>query len=75
MSRAEFIEKLQRALAGGLNSSQVAENVRYYREYIDCEVSKGRREGEVKVTLGMRHRRGGSGSCCNCLWNLPFLYP
>ena len=52
MSRAEFIEKLQRALAGGLNSSQVAENVRYYREYIDCEVSKGRREGEVIAQLG-----------------------
>ncbi len=52
MSRAEFIEKLQRALAGGLNSGQVAENVRYYQEYIDCEVSKGRREEEVIAQLG-----------------------
>lgn len=52
MSRAEFIEKLQRALAGGLSSSQVAENVRYYQEYIDCEVSKGRGEKEVIAQLG-----------------------
>lgn len=52
MSKEEFIEKLQRALAGGLNSSQVAENIRYYREYIDSEVRKGRREEEVLTQLG-----------------------
>ena len=52
MNRTEFIEKLQRALAGGLNSSQVADNVRYYQEYIDTEVRKGRREEEVLAQLG-----------------------
>ncbi|MDE6845460.1 MAG: DUF1700 domain-containing protein [Lachnospiraceae bacterium] len=52
MSKEEFIEKLQRALAGGLNSSQVADNIRYYREYIDSEVRKGRREEEVLAQLG-----------------------
>ncbi|MCM1122571.1 MAG: DUF1700 domain-containing protein [Eubacterium sp.] len=52
MNRTEFIEKLQHALAGGLNSSQVAENVRYYQEYIDAEVRKGRREEEVLAQLG-----------------------
>lgn len=52
MNRAEFIEKLQRALAGGLSSSLVAENVRYYQEYIDSEVRKGRREEEVLAQLG-----------------------
>lgn len=52
MNRTEFIDKLQRALAGGLNSSLVAENVRYYQEYIDSEVRKGRREEEVLSQLG-----------------------
>ena len=52
MDRIEFIEKLQRALAGGVNSSQVAENVRYYQEYIDVEIRKGRSEEEVLTSLG-----------------------
>ncbi len=52
MSRAEFIDKLQRALAGGLSSGMVAENVRYYQDYIDTEVRKGRREEEVLAQLG-----------------------
>lgn len=52
MNKAEFIEKLQRALAGGLNSGLVAENVRYYQEYIDAEVRRGCREEEVLAQLG-----------------------
>lgn len=46
------MEKLQRALAGGLNSSQVTENVRYYQEYIDTEIRKGRSESEILTALG-----------------------
>lgn len=52
MDKTEFIEKLQRALAGGLNSSQVAENVRYYQEYIDSQIRKGYSEAEVMQQLG-----------------------
>ena len=52
MDRTEFTEKLQRALAGGLDSSQVADNVRYYQEYIDSEIRKGRSESEVMEQLG-----------------------
>ena len=52
MDRVEFIDKLQRALAGGLNSGQVAENVRYYQEYIDSEIRKGRSEADVMAQLG-----------------------
>lgn len=52
MNRIEFIEKLQRALAGGLDSRQVTENVRYYQEYIDMEIRKGRRESEILTSLG-----------------------
>ena len=39
-------------LAGGLDSAQVAENVRYYQEYIDSEVRRGRSEREVLDQLG-----------------------
>ncbi len=52
MDRTEFIDRLQRALAGGVNSSRVAENVQYYREYIDVEIRKGRSEKEVLDSLG-----------------------
>lgn len=52
MDKKEFIDKLQRALASGLKSSQVAENVRYYQEYIESEIRKGRKEKEVLAQLG-----------------------
>lgn len=52
MDRREFMEKLQRALAGGLNSSMVADNMRFYQEYIDSEIRKGRTEAEVLESLG-----------------------
>lgn len=52
MDRTEFMERLQRALSGGVSSSQVAENVRYYREYIDVEIRKGRSEEDVLGSLG-----------------------
>lgn len=52
MDRREFIDRLQRALAGGLGSSLVAENVRYYEEYIDSEIRKGKSEEEVLNALG-----------------------
>lgn len=52
MNRVEFIERLQRALAAGLSSGQVADNVRYYQDYIDSEVRRGRSEREVLDSLG-----------------------
>lgn len=52
MDRREFIEKLQHALAGGLNSNQVADNVRYYQDYIESEIRKGRTEEDVLNVLG-----------------------
>lgn len=52
MEKTEFIERLQRALAAGLSSVQVAENVRYYQDYIDSEIRKGRSEKEVMESLG-----------------------
>lgn len=52
MDRREFMEKLQRALAGGLNSSMVADNMRFYQDYIDSEIRKGRTEEEILESLG-----------------------
>lgn len=52
MDRMEFTEKLQRALAGGLNSNLVAEHVRFYQEYISAEIQRGRREEDVLAELG-----------------------
>lgn len=52
MERTEFMDRLQRSLAGGVNSSQVAENVRYYQDYIDTEIRKGRSEADVLSGLG-----------------------
>lgn len=52
MDRTEFLDRLQRTLAGGVNSSQVAENMRYYQEYIDTEIRKGRSEADVLSGLG-----------------------
>ncbi len=52
MDRIEFTDKLQHALSGGLSSAAVAENVQYYREYIDVEIRKGRSEEEVLGSLG-----------------------
>ena len=52
MDRTEFMDRLQRSLAGGVNSSQVAENVRYYQSYIETEIRKGRSESDVLTSLG-----------------------
>ncbi|MCM1047398.1 MAG: DUF1700 domain-containing protein [Clostridiales bacterium] len=52
MDKITFLEKLQRALAGGLNSNQVADNMRYYQDYIETEMRKGRSEADVLGQLG-----------------------
>lgn len=52
MTRNEFVDQLQRTLAGGLGSGQVAEHVRYYQDYIDSEIRKGQTEEEILGMLG-----------------------
>lgn len=52
MTRNEFIDTLQRALAGNLNSSSVNENIRYYQDYIDVQIRLGQSEEEVIASLG-----------------------
>lgn len=52
MTKTEFLDALQRALASGLSSSNVAENMRYYQDYIDSEIRKGNSEESVLESLG-----------------------
>lgn len=52
MNRYEFIEKLRAALSGKATQSAVNENIRYYEEYLDTEIRKGKREEEVIRELG-----------------------
>ncbi len=52
MTRKEFIETLQMALAGNLSSSSVNENIRYYQDYIDVQIRLGTSEEEVIESLG-----------------------
>ena len=52
MHKEEFITKLQHALAAGLPAGQVTEHVRYYSDYINSEIYKGKTEEEVLAQLG-----------------------
>ena len=52
MTKQDFLEKLQFALSGRLNASAVAEHVRYYEDYINTEIRKGKTAEEVLGALG-----------------------
>lgn len=52
MKKQEFMEKLRLALSGRVSAEIVTENIRYYEEYINIEVRKGRSEEEVLEQLG-----------------------
>lgn len=52
MTRFEFTAQLRKALSGRVNHAAVNENVKYYENYIDTEIKKGRSEREVLEELG-----------------------
>jgi len=52
MNRYEFIEKLRAALTGKTTQSVINENIRYYEEYLDMEIRKGKSEEAVTAELG-----------------------
>lgn len=52
MNRYEFIERLRAALSGKVAQSSINDNIRYYEEYLDTEIRKGRSEQEVLQELG-----------------------
>ena len=52
MDRVEFIRQLRIALSGSVNHIIIEDNVRYYEDYIDMEIRKGKPEGQVLQELG-----------------------
>ncbi len=52
MNRVEFIRQLRIALSGSVNFNIVEENIRYYEDYIDMEIRKGKSEEQVLAELG-----------------------
>lgn len=52
MTKQEFLEKLRISLNGKIAANQVEEHIRYYEDYINVEIRKGRSEEEVMAALG-----------------------
>lgn len=52
MTKKEFLEQLEDALAGEVLNSVVYDNKQYYSKYIDAELWKGRTEEEIFEELG-----------------------
>lgn len=52
MNRQTFIDTLRRALYGRVSDYELADHIRYYEDYIQQEIMKGRSEQEVLGELG-----------------------
>lgn len=52
MTKQEFIEKLRSALTGKVSADVITDNIRYYEDYINTEIRKGKSEEEVLAALG-----------------------
>lgn len=52
MTKAEFLEMMEQKLTGELDEHTVGKTLRYYSEYIDSEMRKGKTEQEVMEDLG-----------------------
>ncbi len=52
MSKQEFVDRLRTALNGRIPQAKVEETARYYQDYINTEIRKGRSEEEVLQSLG-----------------------
>lgn len=70
MTKHHFLDTLRSALNGRVSQEQLAENMRYYEDYINTEIRKGKSEEEVLEALGdprliartIAETRGGSGA-------------
>ncbi len=52
MSKQEFIDRLRSALNGRIAPGLVMDHVKYYEDYINTEIRKGKTEHEVLQILG-----------------------
>lgn len=55
MTRREFLEMLKNQLSGQMQEGRVAAHLRYYEDYIQSQIQKGRSEHEVMAELGDPH--------------------
>lgn len=52
MNKYEFIKRLQKALTGKVDGRELEDTIRYYEDYIDGEIKKGKTEAQVLQELG-----------------------
>lgn len=52
MNKTEYIQIMEKALAGNVSAQELQDIVSYYRDYIDMEIRKGKTEQEVLDRLG-----------------------
>ena len=52
MTKQDFLSGLERALSGEVSQQVLMENMKYYRDYIDGELRRGRSENDVMEELG-----------------------
>ena len=51
MNKNEFLKGLEEALLENMDISQAAPHIKYYNDYIDSEIEKGKSEAEVIASL------------------------
>ncbi len=52
MNKTEYVQIIEKALAGNVSPQELQDTVAYYRDYIDMEIRKGKSEQEVLDQLG-----------------------
>lgn len=52
MTKQEFLDELRQALSGKVAAGVITENLRFYEDYINTEMRKGKSEEEVLAALG-----------------------
>ena len=52
MDRREFVDILQNQLVGQMHEGKIAAHLRYYEDYIQSQVMRGRSEQDVLAELG-----------------------
>lgn len=52
MNKEEFLQRMQETLNGEVSNAVIIENISYYKNYIENEISNGKTEREVLDMLG-----------------------
>lgn len=52
MNKYEFIRSLRKALTGKVDGRELEDTIRYYEDYIDGEIKKGKTESQILQELG-----------------------